>query len=232
MRVLQPFCRARLTAADFTFMRGVLLKDLDEEPALGRLFNDPAMLDELLDHPALYRALLEDVRHLQVSLQLYFYVTTRQVLRRNGVDDREVADYLASLLAECSRHRLGPNHRRGDRGHFYAVEAMERIQQAAPAQAFALTIDLANRALFLAGVFPEHIRRREQRRAAPGLDYYDTLGSAHFRAASGHALAREFALEGVLGALGEGFREARRALNAFSGEVAFIGQSAEEPGFN
>lgn len=232
MRVLQPFCRARLTAADFAFIRTVLLPEMTEQAAFNRLFSDEQMLDVLLDDPRLYRELLESVEHVEVSLPLYFYVTTRNVLTTSGIDDREVADYLASLLVTSAENRLAPGGARGQRQGFYAVDMMARIQAAPPAQAFALTLSLANQALFYAGVFPEHIRRRTRRRAAPGLEYYDSVGSAHFRAASGHTLAREFALESVLGTLGEGFREARRALNDFSDRVAFVGHASDTYGQN
>ena len=147
MRVLQPFCRARLTAADFAFIRTVLLPEMTEQAAFNRLFSDEQMLDVLLDDPRLYRELLESVEHVEVSLPLYFYVTTRNVLTTSGIDDREVADYLASLLVTSAENRLAPGGARGQRQGFYAVDMMAGIQAAPPAQAFALTLSLANQDL-------------------------------------------------------------------------------------
>ena len=46
------------------------------------------------------------------------------------------------------------------------------------------TNHLGNFALWLAGVFPDHITHRVQRRGAPPLSYYDEMGAAGFRSAA------------------------------------------------
>jgi hypothetical protein len=96
--------RGRLRAADF---RLVLLALSRRDWAAGRHY-DRLLAEEgpdrLLDEPDLLEALLA-LRSLVVPAPpLFAYVAVRHALRGAGVDDRDLADYLAALLLEFGDH--------------------------------------------------------------------------------------------------------------------------------
>lgn len=226
MEVLTPTCRASLNASDVAFILAALLPGSENPEALERLLADDSTRDDVLDHPLLFRALLENRDHIPISTQLYFYVVCRHVLRENGINDRDVADYVASLLANNVRsERLfdRDSNRSQRAAPFYVQEMVEAISRAAPYERFLLTTSVANRSLFFSGLFPNHLNERTRRRGAPDLEFYDNIGAAHYRVASTHVLAQEFELADVFEVLGHCFSEARHALNHFSSKYATWG---------
>lgn len=56
--------------------------------------------DPLLDTPELLERLLTVRSMLVPSEALFFYVVVRHALRKAGVDDRELADYLSAMLLD------------------------------------------------------------------------------------------------------------------------------------
>src|SRR5271156_6494280 len=103
MKVIQANCRVQFTASDVDFILGVLRRRTGDAASLTALLADAESRDVILDDDLLFRALLEHGGCLRVSPHLYFYVLVRHVLRRSGLDDRRVADYVAELLSEFSR---------------------------------------------------------------------------------------------------------------------------------
>jgi hypothetical protein len=108
----------------------------------------------------------------------------------------------------------------------YFFEMLSAIGTADDRTRFVLRLHVGNYSLFLAGVFPDRIRSRAERRGAPGLSYYEGLGRTNFRLASDHPLARRYDLSPVLCTLSERFDTARRALNDISERLFSLG---EEP---
>jgi len=102
MNVIQPNCRMQFTAEDVEFLLGVL-GPKSAADSLVKLLADEKARDLILDDEALFRALLEQRGCLRVSTHFYFYVLVRHVFKRSGIEDREVADYVAEVLAEYSR---------------------------------------------------------------------------------------------------------------------------------
>ena len=100
MRVIQANCRIQFTADDIDFILNILGRKKGEEALLTTLLTDSECRDLILDDERLYRALLEQQGCLRVSAHLYFYVLVRHVLRRAGLEDRNVADYVAEMLTE------------------------------------------------------------------------------------------------------------------------------------
>ena len=214
MHVIRPKCRPGFIPADYAFVVEVLAKGDKEREALYRLLGDERERDRVLDDEALFNALLEENRLLSVSAGFYFYVMVRRVFLKAGLSDRGLADYVASLLAEFSRmERVRRPH--GDRlpAMDYLTDMAAAMGEASEELRFFIALHIGNVALFLSGVFPEYIRHREQRRAAPGLGYYESMGESHLRAAAGHRLADRYELKPVVRDLAEVFRPARRALN-------------------
>jgi hypothetical protein len=192
--------------------------------AFDRLLADDDTRDSILDHPAVLRALLEQPAPLRVSARLYFYILVRHALRESHVDNRDVADYVASVLVAHTPVSAQPaTGRRG--ALFYATDALNQLPRATHAERFLLGVRLADLALLATGVFADRIRYREKHRAAPGLAFYESIGRAQYRLAGGHHLAQEFHLEHVYQILADAFPDACRALNYFSENLAFLGHS-------
>jgi hypothetical protein len=255
MDLVRMCCRAGLAPADAAFLRAVLEDSslFDEPPAVSpppefswedsplretaapddsftRLLADEDTRDSLLDHPAVLRALLDHPAPVRVSTRLYFYVLIRHALRESRLDDRDLADYVASVLVAHAPASAQPAT--GARGAlFYATDAFAQIPRAGYAERFLLGVRLADLALLATGVFADRIRYREKYRAAPGLAFYESVGRAQYRLAGDHHLAHEFQLEHVYQALAETFPEVCRALHHFSENLVFLGGDST-PGFN
>ncbi len=217
MKVIRANCRVQFTAEDVAFVAATLGGPTGQAEVLGRLLGDADTRDLVLDERSLFQALLEQPACLRVSTHFYFYILVRQVLRRAGLEDRAVADYVAELLAEYSQ--AGQN--RGSSADqpapwdhcFDLLAALEKVDDRV---AFTLRAHLGNHTLFLTGIFPQYLQWRKERRAAPGLEYYEGLGQASFRAASSHRLAQDYELAPIFDTLAEQFRAAREALNDLS----------------
>ncbi len=217
MKVIRANCRAQFTAEDLAFVAAVLGGPAGQSDAVVRLLADPETRDLVLDDHALFQALLEQPVCLRVSTHFYFYILVRQVLRRAGLEDRSVADYLAALLAEYAQagrtHGPDPNQEIPWDSCFEMLAALEKVDDQV---AFHIRAHLGNHTLFLTGIFPQYLQWRRERRAAPDLAYYEGVGQASFRAASGHRLAQRYELAPIFDTLADQFRATRRALNDLS----------------
>jgi hypothetical protein len=223
--MIRADARSRLTARDLELLvlllsRGSLAERRRVERRLGA--EGP---DALLDEPALLERLLA-VRSLLVpSDHLFFYVVVRHALRHAGVENRDVADYLASLLiAFGQRDRAWRIDWNDDQRHRYLVDIVQDAEQSSGDRRFKVFAHLGNHALWLAGVFPDYIAARRVRKGGPDLSYYDALGSRGYGAASDHALADAYGLEEVFHVAAERFPEVRAALNEVSDRVFFAGR--------
>jgi hypothetical protein len=176
----------------------------------------------LLDAPELPERLLA-VRSLLVpSEALFLYVMVRHALRSEGVDDAELADYLAALLlAFGQRDRAWRVDWNDDQRHRYLVDIVADLAASDGDRRFKVMAHLGNYALWLAGVFPDYVVARQIRRGGPGLSYYDSLGRRGFALAADHALADRLGLEGVFRAAADRFGVVREALTALSDRVFF-----------
>jgi hypothetical protein len=214
--------RGRLTATDLQLV--ILL--LSRGSAQRRGYYERRLAaegpDGLLDAPELLERLLAIRTLLVPSEALLFYVLVRQTLRRAGIDDRELADYLASMLLDFGRRdrawRIDWND---DQQHHYLVDILTDLESSDGARRFKVMVHLGNYALWLAGVFPDYIAARQLRKGGPDVAYYDALGRRGYGLASDHALADEYGLENVLRLAAERFPSLRNALNGLSDRVFF-----------
>jgi hypothetical protein len=223
MHVIRPICRIQFTAEDIDFIVSVLTPNSDATACLVELLGDPDSRDVILDDVKLFRAVLENVGCVRFSSRLYFYVMVRHVMLEAGIDDPEAADYIAELLSVfiSERRRRNPLNQ-GDPPLHYVVDMLAALQTATSQEQFVLRAHLGNFTLFLAGLFPAYVRRRRERRAAPSLDYYESIGRESFRVAGNHHLADEFELGSVFDTLAERFRETRVALNDLSDRLVYL----------
>lgn len=204
-------CRARMTGQDLAFLTGALSARDGDGPSLRSLAADPESLDRLLDSRLLFGRLLEAPRLLDVSPYFFYYVVVRRTFLDHGIDDRRVADYVGALL---SAHVSGA----ADGGHgqgLYLVDLVRAIAEARTAEhAFSLQTEVGDRALYLAGLFPDWIYHRHRYGRRPvDLDYYEDMGRRYYAAAARHEVAARYELADVLAFLAEAFAALRQALN-------------------
>lgn len=223
MKVIRPNCRTQFTAADYEFLSSVLPSQEDASKGLIRLVRDQDSLDLILDKPLVFRAVLDLRSCLRVSLRFYFYVLVRHVLIREEIHDRDVADYVAEVLSEFSLlQRLRNPNPNDDRHLDYLHEMLEALERMEEEEQFAMQTHIGNYALFMSGIFPGHLQRRVERRAAPGFRFYEELGAAHFRMAGNHYLARRMDMVSIFMTLGQAFHVTRLALNHLSEKLVFL----------
>lgn len=179
-------------------------------------------LDALLDDPALLRALLETPRGAHASLPLFAYVLARQALLGSGERDRVLADYAAAVLLHFGLRDRAQKVADTDDDTFDTLAGLvEAAEGPDPRRAFLVQAHLGNYALWLSGMFPDHIEYRKWRRGAPGLHYFEQLGQRGFQLASRHRLAEEHGLALLFALAAERFPVLRIALNRISDAVLF-----------
>ena len=190
--------RGRLTSADLQLV--ILL--LSRGSAHRRAYLERRLAtegpDPLLDTPDLLERLLTVRTMLVPSEALFYFVVVRHALRNAGVDDRDLADYLAALLLEFGqRDRAWRVDWNDDQRHRYLVDILVDLDSSTGERRFRVMLHLGNYALWLAGLFPDYIAARHLRKGGPAVTYYDALGRRGFGMASDHALATEYGLDGA-----------------------------------
>lgn len=224
MKLIQPNCRIQFTGEDLDFICLALGKKTGGQESLQLLLADPETRDLILDHEQLFHALLEYRGCLAVSSHFYFYVIVRNVLKKSGLDDRDVADYLAELLSEFSQLERTRCQIAGQPVPLdYMFEMLAALQTADDRTSFMIRAHIGNHSLFLSGIFPERIRYRAEYKGFPDLRYYEALGRSNFRTARDHRLAAEYDLAAIFDTLSERFENARQALNDMSERLVSIG---------
>ncbi len=207
--------RGRLDAGDLQFLVAALCRPGERKETLYRMLVDEEMRDAMLDHPRVLEYLLHYRQTTMISPFLYFYILVRQALKEFNIDEREVSDYVAHLLAEfgkCGRAQRVDEH--ATKEYRYLVDMMKDLLAANSEQAFHLRSHLGNYALFLTGIFPAYIyHRAKYHPPAPDFGYYEMVGSSNYHQASRHAEAERFRLGEILEFLGRRFKQVRLALN-------------------
>lgn len=179
-------------------------------------------IDALLDDAALVRALLQRRGLDAVPAPLVFYLLVRHALLEREIHDRQLADYTAAVLLEFGRIGRGsPVDEELIPNTLYLADILMELDRARGSREFLLRAHLGNLALWLAGVFPDFITHRVQRRGAPPLAYYDEVGAAGFRSAAGMELAVRHGLGDLFLRIADQFSNVRSALNGLSDALFF-----------
>lgn len=172
-----------------------------------------AGFDSLLDDPRTFNALLAARGFSTAPAGLIFYLLARHALLEDGLDDRQVADYLAALLLTFGR-MAGDREVEALLAQFgYLADIVDAGDRSDGHRAFQLRAHLGEFALWLSGVFPDHISARVQRRGAPGLSYYEAVGATGFRMAARFRDAERHGLDRVYEVCATTFPRLRVALN-------------------
>jgi hypothetical protein len=181
-----------------------------------------AGIDALLDDPRLIGALIESPQGARASLPLFAYVVVRNALRQAGEGDRVLADYAASILLHFglkdAAHRVSAAD---DEVYTTLADLLRDVESADAKRSFLVRAHLGNYALWLSGLFPDHIESRRWRKGGPDLEYYEEMGRRGFQLAAGHRLASEHGLDALYAAAAERFAVMRIALNAVSDALLF-----------
>lgn len=214
--MILPNIRASLTRNDAAHVVTLLGRDDDATRESARERLDAEGLDALLDDPRTLNAILTG-GDVSLPPPLVFYVVVRHALLEGRIDDREIADYVSTLMVSfATEKRAYRIHDEDEAEYRYLVDMLQDLHRATGRRAFLLKVHLGNYSLWLSGLFPDWIEARVRRRGAPPIDYYEEMGAAGFRLASETRAAESFGLEDVLRTTGRRFTGIRRALNRVS----------------
>jgi len=220
--------RNKLNHEDLQFIVAALRRPGERDSTILHLLQDDDMRDAMLDHPRLVEFLLACRQTTAISPFLYFYIIVRHALREFKIDDRAVADYVATLLAEFGQgrrmHRLD---RQATKEYKYLVDLMAELLDADSEQTFQVQSHLGNYALFLTGIFPDYVYHRAKHHPpSPDFSYYEQVGSANYQRASQHRIAEKYRLADILYVLGQQFRQVRLALNHLADSFLHLDRNA------
>ncbi len=211
-----PAIRASFDRSDALHLVRLMARD---DPELGRSARrrlEEEGVDSLLDDPRIRNALLTDPE-AAASPEVIFYVLVRQALLESGIDDRETADYVASLVLDFGRgdraYRISDEN--GEEFH-YLVDMVARMHEVEERKAFLLRVHLGNYSLWISGLFPDFIEARVQRKGAPPLSYYEEMGATGYRMAAESHRAESLGLSELFRSVARDFTGVRAALNRLS----------------
>ncbi len=217
-------CRYRFTPADWQF----IVETLDEtdrgRACLASLCEDPDSVQQILDHPKLFEAIIIRRGTVAVSPALFFSVVVRHTLKRVGVKEPEVADYVAVACAEFKMPTAGLSGQpAAEIPSLYSADYIDALESARGPEKFFIHVQCANQFMVLTCLYPSFLHHRAERRGAPDVEFYEGVVISHLQAASHHVLADEFALHDVLQRLSESFPPVRRAMNHTAREYLSLG---------
>lgn len=214
-------CTDLFEERDFLFLASVVADEADDS-AFRRFISDRSELLGILDDERVFRTLLEAPGLLNVSPQLYFYVLVRHSLKRTGLEEFHLAEYLGAVLAR--RVPIGPHHAlKGIPGGFvHTVDFMAVLDRTSGDTRYELLVSAGNQFLVLTGIFPDYIRYRSERHGGPGIEHYENFARSTFHEAQCHPRAVRDGLRGVLCTLTEVLPDARRSLNRMADSLLFL----------
>ncbi|HET7231584.1 MAG TPA: hypothetical protein VFJ16_16360 [Longimicrobium sp.] len=179
-------------------------------------------LDALMDDVRVLHALMRRDGLSGAPVPLVFYLLVRHALLQRDLHDRQLADYTAAVLLDFGMAGRAGRVDGGEGEPFaYLADILGAIERARGEREFLLRVHLGNYALWLAGLFPDHITHRVRRRAAPPISYYDAMGASGFRGAAASEIALRHGLGDVFLTAADRFADVRSALNSLSDDVFF-----------
>ncbi|HMC54061.1 MAG TPA: hypothetical protein VKH19_02725 [Gemmatimonadaceae bacterium] len=179
-------------------------------------------LDAILDDRRLPGALLASRFGAYASMPLFLYVMVRHTLLNAGERDRGLSDYLAAiLLAFGGRGAAERISSSDDELYDTLASLLDDVNDSDPRRAFLVRAHLGNRALWIAGLFPDYVEQRKWRRGGPDLSYFDELGKRGFELAAEHRLAEQYGMSDTYATIAARFGLLRVALNSISDRLFF-----------
>jgi hypothetical protein len=218
--MILPNVRASFGPAEANAILGVLDDGDSATRAAARERLVQGGIDSLLDDPRTLNGVL--TADHAVPPALVFYLLVRHALLESGIDDRTLADYLAAMLAEFGRedraYRIQPDD--PDR-YFYLVDLIAAMETPDGRRRFLVRAHLGNFALWLSGIFPDHLVARVHRRGAPGIHYVEAMGASGYRMAADSPFAARHGLQDLYRTASDAFPTLRLALNRIADRYLF-----------
>jgi hypothetical protein len=214
--------RHRLTREDAQLaIRLVASESTEERDRLHRRLVDEG-IDAILDDQRLPAALLASRFGAFASLPLFLYVIVRHALLDAGERDRAISDYLAStLLAFNMKGRADRISEADDEMYDTLASLVDDVNDGDPRRAFLVRVHLGNRALWISGLFPDHVEYRRWHRGGPDLGYFEELGRRGFSLAAEHRMAEQYGMAEVYANVAARFGMLRVVLNTISDRLMF-----------
>jgi hypothetical protein len=143
-------------------------------------------------------------------------------LKGVGEDDRGIADYVTSIVVhfgfQGNATRIGKSD---DESYSTLADLVDDVNDPDANRSFLVRTHLGNYALWLSGLFPDHIEQRRWRRGGPDLGYFEELGARGFQLAADHRLAEVYGLTTLYATAAERFGLLRSALSNVSDRLLF-----------
>lgn len=217
-------CRFHLKNSDFLFIKKTLSHD-KLPPNIWQLFDEDLMIRQyILDSNTLFNHILESPGYLPISLELYFYVLIRKNLRQYGFDDPKLTDYIVAILVRRMQSSAAFNAS-SPGSSFYISDALELISsQQSKEDKFFHQVLLANQTLFFTSLFEDYIKTRTNRKGAPDIGFFQSIGESQYLEVCQSPLASEFSLQDVFQTLAYSFGPIRCALSKFSERLISFGE--------
>jgi hypothetical protein len=220
--MIQATVRHKLTRDDAQLVARLIARDSGTPLAeIERTLADRG-IDAVLDDARLPAALVRAGQGTCASFPLFAYVMVRHALKRLGEDDRRLADYVAAVLTHFgvrdNAHRISASD---DQLYDTLASLIADVDDPDGRRSFLVRTHLGNYALWLSGLFPDHIEHRRWRRGGPDLDYYEEMGRRGFQLAADHRLADDHGMTTLFTTAAERFGLLRAALNDVSDALLF-----------
>jgi hypothetical protein len=214
--------RHRLTRDDAQLaIRLVASESTEEGERLQRKLVDEG-LDAVLDDQRLPSALLGSRFGAFASLPLFLYVLVRHALLDAGERDRAISDYLTStLLAFNAKGRSERISEADDELYDTLASLLDDVNDGDPRRAFMVRVHLGNRALWISGLFPDHVEYRRWHRGGPDIGYFEELGKRGFELAAEHRMAEQYGMSELYTNVAARFGMLRVVLNTISDKLLF-----------
>jgi hypothetical protein len=220
--VIQATIRHHLTRDDAQLVARLIARDSGRPLAEIEQTLADRGIDAVLDDPRLPGALLRAGQGACASFPLFAYVMVRHALQRLGENDRRLADYVAAVMTHFvvrdNAHRISAAD---DQLYDTLAALMADVNDPDGRRSFFVRTHLGNYALWLSGLFPDHIEHRRWRRGGPDLDYYEEMGRRGFQLAAGHRLADDHGMATLFATAADRFGLLRAALNDVSDALLF-----------
>lgn len=214
--------RHRFNSADLDFLSSILA-DGKQREHLEKLWNDPEMVHDILDLKEVLRGLLDSPATLRVSPSFYFYVLVRHAFLDSGLNDRDLAEYVSSVLVKRMTPCAGDPLHDLARGFTHASDFIAIISSAKGRMRFHLQMAAGNQFLALTGLFPDFIKGRSVKLGTPDVEFYESFARQAYRDAADNKWAPGGTSRHLLGTLSEAMPLARRSLNRLAEEFLFLG---------
>jgi hypothetical protein len=219
--MIVPNVRASFGRSEAAFVIWMLSRGVEPERDAAEERLREEGFDAILDDPRTHNALLAGRDFSTASPSLVFYLLVRHALLAEGMSDRALADYLAALLLAFGRVTPAQDLAQLTAEFRYLVDIASAADQSSGHRAFLLRAHLGEFALWLSGMFPDHINSRVQRRGAPGISYYEELGATGYRMAARFTDAERHGMDRVYLECADAFPRLRIALNSIADRHIF-----------